>query len=289
MNPKVSVLIRVRNEAEFLRQCLAALKEQDYENFEIIVVDNASEDGSRTVAREAKASILSISKDAFSYGRALNLGMQEAKGDYVILLSAHSLVVGRNFISEAVKPFANPQVAAVRCMHVLNQEDVKNWTGPGLFGWPIAFEEVMHRGPVACGCAIRRSVWQEIPFDETLASVEDKFWAIEALKRKYLVCQAPALYLYLKDRTLLEAVRIHTRDRLVFYEQTGKYFPNPPRLLELLDHLFLDLPLRTARQAIKAILIYLNLKTFPWRKNRRAPVAPAFNQSGKTLKSSCEP
>ncbi|MDH3489990.1 MAG: glycosyltransferase [Nitrosopumilus sp.] len=42
--PKVSVILPARNEEEFLGKCLESLLEQDYENYEIIVIDDSSED-----------------------------------------------------------------------------------------------------------------------------------------------------------------------------------------------------------------------------------------------------
>ena len=43
-NPKVSIILPARNEEEFLPKCLATLIDQDYSNYEIIVIDDSSED-----------------------------------------------------------------------------------------------------------------------------------------------------------------------------------------------------------------------------------------------------
>lgn len=43
-NPKVSVILPARNEEEFIEKCLTSLLNQDYENYEIIVIDDRSED-----------------------------------------------------------------------------------------------------------------------------------------------------------------------------------------------------------------------------------------------------
>ena len=42
--PKVSIILPARNEEEFLEKCLDTLLEQDYENYEIIVIDDSSDD-----------------------------------------------------------------------------------------------------------------------------------------------------------------------------------------------------------------------------------------------------
>ncbi len=51
-NPKVSVILPARNEEEFIGKCLDSLIEQDYTNYEIIVVDDSSEDATGKIISE---------------------------------------------------------------------------------------------------------------------------------------------------------------------------------------------------------------------------------------------
>lgn len=48
-NPKVSVILPARNEEEFLAKCLDTLVDQDYPNYEIIVIDDSSQDNTRKI------------------------------------------------------------------------------------------------------------------------------------------------------------------------------------------------------------------------------------------------
>ena len=48
-NPKVSVILPARNEEEFIEKCLDSLLEQDYVNYEIVVIDDSSEDSTRKI------------------------------------------------------------------------------------------------------------------------------------------------------------------------------------------------------------------------------------------------
>ena len=53
--PKVSIILPARNEEEFIGECLETLINQDYKNYEIIVIDDSSEDGtSEIISRYAK-------------------------------------------------------------------------------------------------------------------------------------------------------------------------------------------------------------------------------------------
>ena len=51
-NPKVSIILPARNEEEFIGKCLDSLIKQDYENYEIIVIDDSSEDSTGKIIAE---------------------------------------------------------------------------------------------------------------------------------------------------------------------------------------------------------------------------------------------
>src|SRR2546430_1178125 len=80
---------------------------------EVIIVDSGSTDATLDIAREFPTQIIEIPPASFSYGRALNLGVQAASGDYVISLSAHSLPASPYWLTNLLKPFADPTIGAV--------------------------------------------------------------------------------------------------------------------------------------------------------------------------------
>ena len=51
-NPKVSVIVPARNEEKLISKCLDSLLEQDYENYEIIVIDDSSEDATGEIIKK---------------------------------------------------------------------------------------------------------------------------------------------------------------------------------------------------------------------------------------------
>ena len=63
-NPKVSIILPARNEEEFLGKCLDTLIDQDYPNYEIIVIDDSSEDSTGNIISEyakQNSKIISVS------------------------------------------------------------------------------------------------------------------------------------------------------------------------------------------------------------------------------------
>lgn len=88
MNPDLSIVVPTCNRAQLLRQCLGSLRQGTQSNFEIIVVDGASEDGTTTVLDEAAGVLgdrLVVIREGQRNGfvRAANAGFAAARGQWL--------------------------------------------------------------------------------------------------------------------------------------------------------------------------------------------------------------
>ena len=92
-NVEASVVIRTYNEQKYLPQLLEALKGQTLRNFEIIVVDSGSLDKTREIAEDYTDKILQLKSRDFTFGYALNLGIEEASSNFIAIASAHTLPI----------------------------------------------------------------------------------------------------------------------------------------------------------------------------------------------------
>ncbi|MEX2192086.1 MAG: glycosyltransferase [Nitrosarchaeum sp.] len=108
-NPKVSIILPARNEEEFIGKCLDSLIEQDYTNYEIIVVDDSSDDATGKIISEyakKNSKIISVSAQIKPDGWmgknwACMEGYKKATGELLLFTDAdtkHS----QNVISLAV-------------------------------------------------------------------------------------------------------------------------------------------------------------------------------------------
>lgn len=279
-DPSVTVVIRVLNGAGYLRKTLAALRAQQGPPPQILVVDNESDDGTAQVAIDAGVEVINLPRREFTYGKSLNIGIGAATGEFVVILSAHSLPVGTHFLADAVAPFQDPLVAAVRLLHACNRAEIESWMEPATTTWPVTMSKLANRGPIGCACAVRRSVWADHPFDERIRSVEDKFWARTVLENGYRVADSSAVYFYMRDHTMVNYARKMNKDRLAYYEQTGHRYQGHPQIKDLCADLFYALPRRTLRAAIQDILLAAMLQTIPlqaWfhRRKTRSGAAAA--------------
>src|SRR5712672_2408593 len=112
----VSVLIRVLNEEHALRRLFECLRIQKLDRpFEVVVIDNESDDGSAKVARAMGARVFTLPRSLFTYGRAINVGVKLCRGDLIVLLSAHSWPQGNDWLDRMVDCVEGRGVAAAYC------------------------------------------------------------------------------------------------------------------------------------------------------------------------------
>ena len=86
---KYDVVIRCRNEMEWLPRVISSLNNQSIKPSKIILVDNSSDDGSAEFAKKKNCVVLKYDKDEFNYSYALNLGIKETSAEEILILSAH--------------------------------------------------------------------------------------------------------------------------------------------------------------------------------------------------------
>ena len=101
MSKLCSIIIRTKNEQRWISSCLSAVFSQTYNNFEVIIVDNNSED--RTLDKVKKFPVEKIvGIDKYLPGESLNRGIRESKGDYIICLSGHCIPVNEYWLENLV-------------------------------------------------------------------------------------------------------------------------------------------------------------------------------------------
>jgi peptidoglycan-N-acetylglucosamine deacetylase len=112
INFSISVIIPALNEEKFLPACLESLFHQDFVgDYEIIVVDNGSEDLTAQVARDKGARVISLKNKGVSFAR--QAGADNARGDIIVQADADT-TYPRWWISRLQKQFKkHPDIVAV--------------------------------------------------------------------------------------------------------------------------------------------------------------------------------
>lgn len=98
--PFVSVIVLNHNGKKFLEKCLSSIYKNTYANFEVILVDNASEDDSLKMVREKfNETKIIFNKIGLGFAGGFNKGISKAKGKLILLLS-NDTWIDKNFIKE---------------------------------------------------------------------------------------------------------------------------------------------------------------------------------------------
>ena len=111
---KVTIIIPNYNGKHFMEPCLASLAKQTFRDFEILVVDNASSDGSLEYMREHYPEIKVIALDKnYGFSKAVNVGIRHSRSPFVILLN-NDTTVDPNYVKEMIKAMEqSPKIFSV--------------------------------------------------------------------------------------------------------------------------------------------------------------------------------
>ena len=111
----VSIVIPHWNNVDVLSECLESISNTDFENFETIVVDNASTDNSVASVRSNYPNVKLIENDKnYGYAGGCNIGAEAASGDFLIFLN-NDTVQEKDWISNLIKTInSDDKIAAVQ-------------------------------------------------------------------------------------------------------------------------------------------------------------------------------
>lgn len=115
-NPLVTLLVLNWNGEAIIKECLDSLLSTNYSPFELLVIDNASNDGSLDILMEYKDKIRIIKNDYnYGYAKGNNIGIKAARGKYIATVN-NDIVVEKNWLDEAIDFFENhPNVGIISC------------------------------------------------------------------------------------------------------------------------------------------------------------------------------
>ena len=148
--PKVSLIILTRNAMKELKNCIRSLLEKTiYPNYEVIIVDNASDDPAifpyfEELAMTGKVRVLR-NDCAWNYSALANFAVQQAQGDYVGFLNNSLEIFSSHWLDEMVSMAIQPGVGAVGAKLVFPNNTIQSggvilgmngWAGHAHKGWP---------------------------------------------------------------------------------------------------------------------------------------------------------
>jgi rhamnosyltransferase len=204
-------------------------------------VDSGSTDGTAEWLEQSPCvrRVVRIAPNQFNHGTTRNLGIEQARGEFVVLIVQDALPAADDWLARLVAPLRHdPRVAGTFCRQrprpdarAITVSYLDEWAGASAEPRHVWFDDAAALAalpPAAqlqactfdnvCSC-LRRSVWQQIRFRATVIA-EDLEWAQRALQAGYSLA-------YVAD-----AAVVHSHDRSAGYELARTYLLHH-RLFEL--------------------------------------------------------
>jgi glycosyltransferase involved in cell wall biosynthesis len=166
MSNVVSVIITTKNEETNIRACLESVKKQTHNNNEIIVVDNASSDRTKAIAKSFGASVYDQGPERSAQR---NFGAKKAKGAYLLFLDA-DMILTPTVIKECVSLIDN-QLSDIKAIVIPEQS-----IGTGFWAACKTLERSFYVGVdwIEAARFYRKDTFKELGgYDEKLTGPED--------------------------------------------------------------------------------------------------------------------
>jgi len=195
MKNLVSIIIRTKNEEKWIESCLRSVFNQNYKNFEVILVDNESTDDTVKIAKKYKIKILKISK--FRPGLAINEGIRKSKGKFIVCLSGHCIPVNQSWLKNLVYDLNKKSIAGVYGRQEplsfssdLDKRDLINTFG---LDKKVQINDTFFHN---ANSAFRKNFWKKFPFDEQVINIEDRVWGQKVIENGFKIVYEPKASVY---------------------------------------------------------------------------------------------
>ena len=217
-SPRVSIVVRCYNEADHIGMLLGKLKRQTFSDYEVVVVDSGSTDGTLEIVTSADVMLEHIGKEEFSFGRSLNIGCHASRGEILVFISAHCYPEHDDWLENLVAGFADDNVAIVYGRQRAGQGS--HFSEGQIFRqWFPDESQPRQEGPFSnnANCAIRRDLWAEYPYDESLTGLEDIAWAQRVIRDGWWVSyRADAGVIHIHDESDTQIRNRYRREAITF-------------------------------------------------------------------------
>ncbi len=270
--PDVSVVILNFNGKECLKECLKSLQKQSYRDFEVIVSDNSSTDGSQEMVRKSFPKFRLLANDRnYGVSEGYNRGVAIAKGRYAATL-ANDMVLDRNWLKEAFAAFKDKKVAAAGSF--IKNKDEGFYKGEKVFGFYMDLlgnPVTLHRetpgyifGPSG---AIFDRKKIPVPYDnDYFYSGDEIYIGWQALLKGYNTAQANKAKLFHIGRVSVNAGNVSAF--VEFHGEKDRYlnllvFYSAGSLLKIIP-LIITNTLLTLATSIPRRRIHIRLKSYWW-------------------------
>lgn len=219
-NPKISIIIPNKDHTDDLNLCLESIMKQDYENYEVIIIENNSvqketfEYYKRAEEKYARVKVIYYEGE-FNYSRINNYGIKYSDGEYILLLNNDTEMIKEDCLRHLLRFGCRPEIGIVGARLLYNDDTIQHagviigmggiaghaFTGvpsdyPGYFARAVIPQN--YSAVTAACMLVRRSVFEQVDgLDEDIkVAFNDVDFCLRVLKEGYLIAYNPYAELY---------------------------------------------------------------------------------------------
>jgi glycosyltransferase involved in cell wall biosynthesis len=176
--PRVSVIIPTYNRAALLPRAIDSVLAQTYQDFDIVIVDDGSTDGTRAVVEaygDPRIRYLGLSKRR-GVSAARNAGIAQAAGEWIAFIDSDDEWLPEKLERQLALADADPSLDIIQCWHIRDVNGVRTVALPANPQGKAGFELVLHgwRQCSVIALIVRRSALDAVGgFDEKIPHGED--------------------------------------------------------------------------------------------------------------------
>lgn len=214
---KYSIIIPVYNSEQYIKQCIESILDQDLKSWEVIIIDDGSDDKSKDIIFEYSEKYSNIKyhyQDNAGLSSARNSGIAHARGDYIVFLDSDDFMAENALVSldEAVVRYKEPD-----CIVNLFQRITKDEKEPVIYNYYYDSEKYEKYNPcsvisdllvsqkiIICACmfVVKRILFEDFRLDFKKGIFhEDVLWVPQMImKISCLGYNNKPLFVYRADR-----------------------------------------------------------------------------------------
>lgn len=174
-NPKISVIVINWNQKKWLKNCFDSLNSQVFKDFEVILTDNASQDGSVEYTKENYPWVKVIANDRnLGFTGANNKAASLAEGEYLFFLNNDTRLDNACLLElwKAMESEPKSAVFSCRIFSYDGKEEISNGLGMDIFGYQVLSKKIFYAEGAAL--AVKKNVFCSLGgFDDYLVAFSE--------------------------------------------------------------------------------------------------------------------
>lgn len=202
----ISIIILTKNPSSRIKNVLLAVFNQKIDDeFEVIIIDSGTSDGSLDIEEVSQTRLIKISSSDFGHGKTRNFAVDFAKGEYVVMLVQDAIPVNDKWLYELIQPLKTDENVAGVYSRQIPYSDAGILEKSMLsINYPDAFQIRKNKERLTVrdvffsnvSSAMRKDLLLKFRFREDLIMSEDQAWAKDVIESGYTIVYNPESIVY---------------------------------------------------------------------------------------------